>query len=186
RWGASASRSSSRSSWAPAAGCSWIAGSAPDTLDSSSASSSASPPGSSPSSAPRSPSSKLADDLIARLQRRAIWSCAAMSVAALVLTRSVWAAAAVVGGGPLIGISLVSLQGGVEHVSARRGGGVAGLEMGGRCALLGFLAYVMIARLRLPPLGLIAGASSVMAAAALEAIGVALKKSAAGLPGKKP
>jgi len=109
-----------------------------------------------------------------------------MSVAALVLTRSVWAAAAVVGGGLLIGISFVSIKGGIEQLSARRGVGFAVLKMAGRYALLGFLAYVMIARLRLPPLGLIAGASSVMAAAALEAIGVALKKSAAGLPGKKP
>ena len=109
-----------------------------------------------------------------------------MSVAALVLTRSVWAAAAVVGGGLLIGISFVSIKGGIEQLSARQGVGFAVLKMAGRYALLGFLAYVMIARLRLPPLGLIAGASSVMAAAALEAIGVALKKSAAGLPGKKP
>jgi hypothetical protein len=39
----------------------------------------------------------------------------------------------------------------------------------GRYALLALLAYVMIARLRLHPLGLVAGASSVVAAAALEA-----------------
>jgi hypothetical protein len=128
----------------------------------------------------------LSDDLIARLQRRAIWSCAAMSAAALVLTRSVWAAAAVIGGGVLIGISFVSIKGGIEQLSARGSVGFALLKMVGRYALLGFLAYVMIARLRLPPVGLIAGASSVMAAAALEAIGLLVKKkTAAGLPGKK-
>jgi len=110
-----------------------------------------------------------------------------MSAAALVLTRSVWAAAAVVGGGVLIGISFVSIKGGIEQLSARGGVGFALLKMVGRYALLGFLAYVMIARLRLPPVGLIAGASSVMAAAALEAIGLRVKKkTAAGLPGKKP
>jgi hypothetical protein len=44
----------------------------------------------------------------------------------------------------------------------------------------------MIARLRLPPLGLIAGASSVMAAAALEAAGLLRKKhEAVGLARKK-
>lgn len=40
----------------------------------------------------------------------------------------------------------------------------------GRYALLALLAYVMIARLRLPPLGLLAGASSVVAAISLEAV----------------
>ena len=39
-----------------------------------------------------------------------------------------------------------------------------------RYALLGLLAYVMIARLRLHPWGLLAGASSVVAGVALEAI----------------
>jgi hypothetical protein len=127
----------------------------------------------------------LPDDLIARLQRKAMWSCAAMSAVALVLTRNIWAAAAVVGGGLLIAVSFLSIKGGIEQLSARRSVGFALLKMAGRYALLGFLAYVMIARLRLPPLGLIAGASSVMAAAALEAIGLVLKKTAAGLPGKK-
>ena len=39
-----------------------------------------------------------------------------------------------------------------------------------RYALLAFLAYVMIARLRLHPIGLLAGASSVAAAASVEAV----------------
>jgi hypothetical protein len=39
-----------------------------------------------------------------------------------------------------------------------------------RYALLALLAYVMIARLRLHPWGLLAGASSVVAGVALEAI----------------
>jgi hypothetical protein len=50
------------------------------------------------------------------------------------------------------------------------------VKVAGRYALLGFLAYVMIARLRLPPLGLIAGASSVVAAIGLEAVRLLLKK----------
>jgi hypothetical protein len=45
-----------------------------------------------------------------------------------------------------------------------------------RYALLGLLAYVMIARLRLHPWGLLAGASSVVAGASLEAVRLALKK----------
>jgi len=47
----------------------------------------------------------------------------------------------------------------------------------GRYALLALLAYVMIARLRLHPLGLLAGASSVVAAAAIEAGRQITKKS---------
>jgi len=39
-----------------------------------------------------------------------------------------------------------------------------------RYALLGLLAYVMIARLRLNPVGLLLGASSMVAAAAIEAM----------------
>jgi len=99
-----------------------------------------------------------------------------MSVAALALTRNIWAAAAVLGGGLLVAISFVSIKGGVEQLAARGRVGFALLKMAGRYALLGFLAYVMIARLRLPPLGLIAGASSVMAAAALEAMSLLWKK----------
>ena len=45
-----------------------------------------------------------------------------------------------------------------------------------RYALLALLAYVMIARLRLHPLGLMAGASSVVAAVSIEAVRVLLKK----------
>ncbi len=44
------------------------------------------------------------------------------------------------------------------------------LKLAGRYSLLGFFAYVMIARLRLHPLGLLAGASSVAGAAFVEAV----------------
>ena len=42
-------------------------------------------------------------------------------------------------------------------------------KMAGRYALLAVLAYVMIARLRLHPIGLVVGASSLVAAATVEA-----------------
>ena len=87
----------------------------------------------------------------------------------MAIARDWRAGAAVVGGGFLIGVSFLSIAGGVDDVAARRRTGRAVLKIAGRYALLAFLAYVMIARLRLPPLGLIAGASSVVAAAALEA-----------------
>ena len=61
--------------------------------------------------------------------------------------------------------------------SPRRGPVLTGAKVAGRYALLGFLAYVMIARLRLPPLGLLAGASSIVAAVAVEAVRLLMKKS---------
>jgi hypothetical protein len=51
------------------------------------------------------------------------------------------------------------------------------LKVFARYALLLLFAYVMIARLRLPPLGLLAGASSVVAAASAEAVRVLLRRS---------
>ena len=109
-----------------------------------------------------------------------------MAAVATVLARSLWWGAAVVGGGLLIGISFLSIGSSVDQIAARRRVALAVLKLAGRYALLGFLAYVMIARLRLPPLGLIAGASSVMAAALLEAVGLFReRKDAAGLARKK-
>ena len=57
--------------------------------------------------------------------------------------------------------------------SLRWGAAVLG---GGLLIGISFLAYVMIARLRLPPLGLIAGASSFAVAAAFETLGILRKK----------
>jgi hypothetical protein len=89
--------------------------------------------------------------------------------------------AAVLGGGLISEISFLSIRGGIDDMAARRRAGRAVMWIAGRYALLGFLAYVMIARLRLPPLGLIAGASSVVAAATTEALRLLLKKRRSGL-----
>ena len=51
------------------------------------------------------------------------------------------------------------------------------VKVGLRYALLALLAYVMIARLRLHPVGLLAGVSSVVAAVSIEALRLLLKKS---------
>lgn len=113
----------------------------------------------------------MSDVLLDRLERTATVCCAAMAAVALAVTRgNWWAAAAVVGGGALVGISFYSIRSGIEDLMTPRRARNARvlLKMVGRYALLGFLAYVMIARLRLPPLGLVAGASSVTAAVALE------------------
>jgi hypothetical protein len=100
-----------------------------------------------------------------------------MAAVAFLMYPGGWrAAAAVLGGGLLSEISFLSIRGGIDDMATRRRAGRAVLKIAGRYALLGFLAYVMIARLRLPPLGLIAGASSVVAAAMTEALRLIMKK----------
>ena len=113
-----------------------------------------------------------------------------MTAAALVLTRGeMGAAVAVLGGGALAGISYRMLMSGITDVpdalmpppgGSPRTGSRARVAMtgklAGRYALLAFLAYVMIARLHLHPVGLLVGASSVVAAVAIEAARVLLKK----------
>jgi hypothetical protein len=114
--------------------------------------------------------------MIERLVRNALIACLVMAALAAVLARSAWYAAAVLGGGLLIGISFASIASGVDTIAAERRARFVLLKVAGRYALLGFLAYVMIARLRLPPLGLIAGASSVAVAAAFESVSFLRKK----------
>src|SRR4029453_18957498 len=110
-----------------------------------------------------------------------------MAVIALAVSSSpVRSAIAVIGGGLIAGVSYLAIQSGVSafvdrlvvsDTPPRRPAlrwAVTKLTL--RYALLGFGAYVMIARLRLPPLGLLAGASSIVAAVAVGAFVFLLKK----------
>jgi hypothetical protein len=138
------------------------------------------------------------DLLLKRIERTAVAICALMSVAALALTRGrVAAPLAVLAGGLLAFVSyrlIVSSAGTLADTLAppgdartspessgsaphrRRSPVIAAATAAGRYALLALLAYVMIARLRLPPLGLLAGASSVVAAVSVEAVRFLLTK----------
>jgi len=132
------------------------------------------------------------DPLLRRLERTALLVCLAMAVLAGVIGRGRWQpVAGVLGGGLLIAISYRTIGSGVGGlvdliVRPRQAGDVdprpprvgrTALVVIGRYALLALLAYVMIARLRLHPLGLLAGASSVVAAAGFEAVRLITKKS---------
>jgi hypothetical protein len=118
------------------------------------------------------------DPFFHRLGRTAALLCALMAAVALAVS-GVRAALGVLGGGVLVGVSFLALASGTGALAAVVSGQAgadrarlvraATIRLVGRYALLGFLAYVMIARLRLHPLGLLAGASSVVAAAAVEA-----------------
>ena len=127
------------------------------------------------------------DPLLRRIGRTAIIVCAFMTAVAWVLSPFPFRSAlAVLGGGLIAAVSYLAIQSGVSTlvdrviVSAtppRRPAlhwAVTKLTL--RYALLGFGAYVMIARLRLPPLGLLAGASSIVAAVAVEAVRLLIMK----------
>ena len=113
--------------------------------------------------------------------------CACMAATAFVVSPSrVQSAIAVIGGGLMAGASYLAIQSGVTAfvdrlIVADAPPGRPALrwtvsKLTLRYALLGFGAYVMIARLRLPPLGLLAGASSIVAAVAVEAVRLLVMK----------
>lgn len=114
-----------------------------------------------------------------------------MAGAAVVLARGrLWPAVGVIGGGLLIAVSYRTIASGVTAMVTELAPGGASeraaasrpnfawvlVKVALRYALLALLAYVMIARLRLHPLGLMAGASSVVAAVSIEAFRLLLKK----------
>ena len=129
-----------------------------------------------------------ADPLLRRVGRTAIIVCATLTIGALLVSRShLRAAIAVIGGGVIAGGSYLAIQSGVTAFGSRSFAAKRSprrpalrwtvMKLTLRYALLGFGAYVMIARLRLPPLGLLAGASSIVAAVAVEAVRLLMKDS---------
>lgn len=125
-----------------------------------------------------------ADPVLRRLERTALAACVVMAAGAVAIGRGEIAPAlGVMGGGLLVAISyrtigtgtsalvdLLAPRGGGQGPAVRPRTGRTVLAMAGRYALLALLAYVMIARLRLHPWGLLAGASSVVAGVSLEAV----------------
>lgn len=117
--------------------------------------------------------------MLARIERRAIWIAVGVAVVTLVVPSAGPRVAAGVFGGALIAaISYWAIKRGVVGLStAMLGGATVKARAGrsliilvGRYALLALIAYVMIARLRLSPVGLLLGASVIPAAATVEAI----------------
>ncbi|CAN5714517.1 hypothetical protein BH24ACI5_BH24ACI5_07030 [soil metagenome] len=125
------------------------------------------------------------DPLTVRVGRGAVIICLVAAAVALGF-RGWWLAVGVLAGGFLTGVSFYTLGHGVSALVPAASGGSPGrrgmtgtlLKLVLRYALLGFLAYVMIARLRLQPLGLLVGASSVAAAAFVEAVRLLAKNRA--------
>jgi hypothetical protein len=119
--------------------------------------------------------------------RRIARDAAGIGLAAAAVALALWGplmAGGVLGGGLLIGVSFYTIGSAVAAILAAASGGVRSRQIMVqtlaklvlRYALLGFLAYVMIARLRLHPIGLLVGVSSVTAAALVEAVRYLAKK----------
>lgn len=132
-----------------------------------------------------------ADPWLRRIERTSIAACVVMAAAALLIARGApGPAVGVLGGGLLIGVSYRTIASGVNGLvdslgrrapadhpaEARPRLAWTVTKLAFRYALLTVLAYVMIARLRLHPVGLLVGASSVVAAASVEAVRLLLKK----------
>ena len=114
-----------------------------------------------------------ADPALRRIERDSVIACAALAVAAGIVTRGVEAPLGVLGGGALVAISYRGIKAGISTVGV--GGGSRSVAIGlvkffTRYAILALAAYVIMARLRLPPVAVFAGASSLVIAVMVEAL----------------
>lgn len=127
------------------------------------------------------------DPVLRRIERVAIGFCLAMAAIALAIGGGDPALAiGVLGGGLIVGVSYWAIRtsiSGLVDALAPSGGCREGdaprpkprplaivARLTARYALLALLAYVMIARLRLHPIGLVIGASAVVVATTFEAM----------------
>ncbi len=117
--------------------------------------------------------------LLSRIERRAIWVALGIAVVALIIPPAgPRVTAGVFGGATMAAVSFWAITRGVhglgdavrDGATARARAARALILLVGRYALLALIAYVMIARLRLSPVGLLLGASVVPAAVAVEAL----------------
>lgn len=135
------------------------------------------------------PMAHTSDALLRRIEITACVICVIFAALALVLSGGrPGAALAVLAGGLLAGVSyhtigsaagalVAALAGGADPARTRRRFAWTVARIALRYALLAFLAYVMIARLRLHPIGLLVGATSITAAVFVEAVRLHTKRS---------
>src|SRR5436190_2156708 len=117
------------------------------------------------------------DPVLRRIERHSLIACVVLAVAAAIVTRGPQAALGVLGGGALVAISYRGIKGGMTALVdvGAGGGGRRGVAIGlvkffTRYAILAGAAYVIMARLRLPPVAVFAGASSLVIAVMVEAL----------------
>jgi hypothetical protein len=107
------------------------------------------------------------DPFVRHLERDAVVACGCCAIVALaVAADGLRAAGGVLGGGLLAGVSYWALKGAIDAIAGAPHHPRALVKFVTRHAILAAAAYVMLARLRLHPIGMLAGASSLVLAAA--------------------
>jgi hypothetical protein len=118
--------------------------------------------------------------MIARIARDSAIACAVMAALFAIWKRDLAGPLGVLGGGLLIGISFWAIRGTVDAVIALRESEETGRKSTGftlvkfftRHAIVALAAYGMMVRLRVDPVGLLVGVSSLGVAVAVEAVRV--------------
>ena len=114
------------------------------------------------------------DPTLRRLERHSLIACVVLAAVAGIVTRRLDAPLGVIGGGALAAISYQGIKAGISVLagaaSGRRTVAVGLVKFFTRYAILAVGAYVIMARLRLPPVAVIAGASSLVIAVMFEAL----------------
>jgi hypothetical protein len=120
------------------------------------------------------------DPALRQFERSAVWVFAILVVVATATGGGVRAILGVVGGALLVAVSYRAIHAGVDAVAlagstkntknTRRSTIWRLLKFITRFAMLGLIAYVMMVRLRAHPVWMLLGASSLVVAAALEAV----------------
>ena len=125
-----------------------------------------------------------ADPRLRRIERRALWVSALAIVAAALSGGGSRAVLGVAAGTAIVAMSYAAIRAGVDAMVmnvATSGAAATGtttswgaawrlVKFITRFAILGLIAYVMMVRLRAHPIWMLLGASSLVAAAALEAV----------------
>jgi len=113
------------------------------------------------------------------MERNGLVVCGVMAAVAWALARGRMAAPlGVVAGGALVAVSYLGIKGGIDGLVGMTDGGAGGrfgpafrlVKFFTRYAILAVAAYVIMARLRLPPVAVLAGASSFVIAVMAEAL----------------
>ncbi len=118
------------------------------------------------------------DPALGRIERDTVLACGVCATIAWLWSGAPAAAVGVLGGGLLMGVSYWTIKNAVDRLTPageappgpmRVSVGVV-LRVVGRYALLAAIAYVMIARLRLHPLSLLVGVSTLVVGIACEGL----------------
>jgi hypothetical protein len=123
--------------------------------------------------------------VVERIARRTLVACAVIAVMFGAWHRSIEPAVAVLAGGLLIGISFWAIRSSVDGIfrasrdghqganaeeTGRKSAGFSLVKFFTRHAIVALAAYGMMVRLRLDPIGVLAGVSSLAVAVGVEAI----------------